>query len=552
MLHFSTIQTWAIILISALGLIFATPNLINKQTLDTLPSWLPKNQLNLGLDLQGGAHFLLEMNKNELLGDWLETVRDQVRKKVNDVRVDGKRIRRKRPRVVNGHVEVRITNPAHVPAVITKLRELVQNVETSVFSGTTNVDLEIVDAGDGLIKLNPTKAATEQRLSSAINSAIETIRRRVDALGTTEPNIQRQGQNRILLQVPGYEDTKKLKELCCNPAKMTFQLVDQSISVEEALSNGVPIGSELVDNADGGGQILLKKRVIVSGAELDYARPDRDQNDRQPVIAFGFNTGGASKFARVTQENVGRPFAIVLDNGIDQTTKKRDRKVISAPVIQTPILTGQGQISGRFTQQEVVDLSLLLRSGSLSATLQIIEERTVGASLGQDSIVAGSIAGIIGLIGVIVFILVTYGLFGVFANIALLINLILIVGCLSMLQATLTLPGIAGIVLTIGMAVDANVLIFERIREELRAGKSTVAAIDTGYSRAFGTILDANITTFIAAAVLFLLGSGPIQGFAVTLSIGIITSVFTACIVTRLMVATWLRMQKSRSVAVPI
>ena len=551
MLHFSPFQKWLVIIISVLGFVFASPNLFNKETLNNAPSFLPKSQLNLGLDLRGGSHLLLEMNSSELLEDWLEDVRSQVRKKVAEVRVDGKKIRRKRPRVVGDHVEIRISNPEHVDAAIEKLREIVQPVTNSVFGGTSNNNLEIVKGEAGLIKVNPTEAAIKQRVDSAISGAIETIRRRIDALGTTEPVIQRQGRSRILVQVPGFNDPVKLKEVIGDPAKLTFQLVDTNTTVEDAIKNGAPPGSELVDDAENAGiKYLLKKQVIVSGKELDYVRPERDQQTSRPVIAFGFNTSGAGKFARTTKNNVGRPFAIVLDT-LDKD-QNRVRKVLSAPVIQEPILTGQGQISGNFTHEETSRLSLLLRSGSLEASLKIIEERTVGPSLGEDSINAGKIAAIIGLVGVVIFILVTYGLFGVFANVALLINLSLIVGALSMLQATLTLPGIAGIVLTIGMAVDANVLIFERIKEELRNGKNTVNAIDTGYSRAFGTILDANITTFIAAAILFLLGSGPIQGFAVTLAIGIITSVFTACTVTRLMVVTWLQMQKKRSTELPI
>ena len=536
-----------------IGLVLATPNLFNKQTLEGAPGWLPKNQLNLGLDLRGGSHLLLKMNVEELLEDWLKTVQGQARQKVAEVKVDGKRIRRKRPKIVDATVVVRVLNAAHTEAAVKKLRELVQPLSgNSVFATTGSVNLQVTQKDGGIIVIAPTEAAIKQRLDAAISAAIETLRRRIDPDGVAEPIIQRQGTDRILVQVPGFNDPQELKRRIGKTAKLTFQLVNEEMSASQAEREGVPIGYELVDDREiPGMKHLLNTKVEVSGDEIDFARGERNHETRDPVIAFGFNVSGARKFANITQSNIGKRFAIVLDNGVDENGK-RDRKVISAPTIQSAILQGQGIITGRFTMQEVNDLALLIKSGSLAASLQIIEEQTVGPTLGKDSIEAGQFASIIGLIAVVIFILVAYGLFGVFANIARAVNLILIVAALSVTQATLTLPGIAGIVLTIGMAVDANVLIFERIREELRAGKSVIAAIDTGYSKALGTILHANITTLIAAAILYFLGSGPIQGFAVTLSIGIATSVFTAFFVTRLMVATWLRMQNTRNLQAPI
>ncbi len=555
MLHFSPFKTWTIIATVIIGIIFAMPNFFSKEDAAKAPSFVPSSQLNLGLDLQGGSHLLLQMNTKELLEQTLESLRVEVRSKVAEARYEGKRLHRKRPRIVKDQeVQIRITKTEHVAAAMEKLRELRQPLAGLNFASGAAYNLDIIEGEDGLITVKPTEQAVNQRVETAITSSIEVIRRRIDALGTTEPTIQRQGFDRILVQVPGLKDPKTLKDRLKNVAKLSFHLLDHTMSARDAQLNGVPIGSELVEDKDRPGQfLLLRSEVLLSGADLKYARPGRDtQNGNQPIIEFGFNGSGAKLFAEITRKNLKKPFAIVLDKGTDKATGKRDRQVITAPVIQTPILTGQGQISGSFTPQETGELSLLLKSGSLAASMEIVEERTVGASLGQDSIEAGKIASILGLVAVVVFILATYGLFGVFANLALFVNLALIVGALSLLQATLTLPGIAGIVLTIGMAVDANVLIFERIKEEIRSGKTTITAIDTGYSRAFGTILDANITTFIAAAILFLLGSGPIQGFAVTLAIGIVTSVFTACTFTRFIVAKWLGRQPSRTVKAPI
>jgi protein-export membrane protein SecD len=378
------------------------------------------------------------------------------------------------------------------------------------------------------------------RMGSAIQASIETIRRRVDAFGTTEPSIQREGRDRVLVQVPGISDVERLKKLIGETGKLEFKLVDPSANaVQVAETKQIPPGDELVYSAgapkgspEGTAPIpyVLKSQVLVSGASLVDAQPGFDSRSGEPVVTFRFDAAGATRFGKVTQENVGLPFAIVLDN-----------KVISAPVIREPILGGTGQISGNFTVQQANDLSVLLRSGSLPAKLTVIEERTVGASLGADSIASGKKAALMGLALVMIFMLVGYGLFGLFANLALLINIALIFGVLSLMGATLTLPGIAGIVLTIGIAVDANVLINERIREEIRQGKSPFAAVDTGYSRALITIVDSNVTTLIAVLVLFWLGSGPVRGFAVTLTVGIIASMFTAVTVTRLMVAYWLR-----------
>ncbi len=535
MLYFARWKMILVLAVVLLGIAYALPNALPKNTLSGLPDWMPTKQVHLGLDLQGGSHLLLEIDTEELRADWLEAIRDDVRIALREQRIGYRNLR-----VTDEHVAVTIRDSARVNEAFEAVSDLAQPIDGNLLTGVGGGnDIEVRREGDRLL-VNLTEEAFAQRLSSALSSTIETIRRRIDALGTTEPNIQRQGVDRVLVQVPGLQNPERLKDLLGQTAKLTFQLVDQSMSPEEAEANRPPPGSELYPSDDGTGQqYLLKKRAIISGEDLVDAQPSFDQRTNEPIVTFRFNSSGARRFGEVTSENVGRPFAIVLDG-----------KVISAPVIQEPILGGTGQISGDFSVEEANNLAILLRSGALPASLTILEERTVGPSLGADSIAAGEIAGVVGLIGVVIFMLAAYGLFGVFANIALLANIGMILGILSALQATLTLPGIAGIVLTVGMAVDANVLIFERIREELRAGKTPIAAIDIGFSRAVSTILDANITTFIAALILFWLGSGPVRGFAVTLSIGIFTSVFMALMFTRMLVVLWL--QRTRPQTVPI
>lgn len=538
MLHFARWKIILVLLISLGGILVALPNLFSSKSLDALPNWLPHSQINLGLDLQGGAHLLYQMDEKELVQDWLKDIRGEARDILRKAKVGNTaRILANTKAVV-----VRLRKEEDVERAMTALRDLSVPLSGGlVFGGQqgNNIDLSRGEAGH--INLTITDQGLFQRIGSAIEASIETVRRRIDAFGTTEPTIQRQGRDRILVQVPGVKDVSRLKALVGETGKLEFRMVDTKSDVQQAQQTGrAPPGTELLQSEDGyASAYLLQARAMVTGESLVDAQPGFDQRTNEPVVTFRFDSAGARRFGKATQENVGRPFAIVLDN-----------KVISAPVIREPILGGTGQISGNYTVQSANDLSVLLRSGALPAKLTILEERTVGASLGADSIAAGKIAALIGLVAVVGFILISYGLFGIFANVALAVNIALIVGLLSTLQATLTLPGIAGIVLTIGMAVDANVLIFERIREEVRAGKSVIAAIDSGYSRALSTILDANITTFIAALVLFWLGSGPIRGFAITLSIGIVTSVFTAFTVTRLMVAQWVRIKRPQSVPI--
>lgn len=509
----------------------AVPNFFPEAQVKTWPAWAQR-RLVLGLGLQGGSYLLLEVDANYVKKEKLEQVRDDTRKALRDARIGftgGVTIR-------NDAVEARIAKETDVPAALAKLREIAQPIGGLLGSGGQR-DVDVTDAGGGLIRLSVSQPAMIERMRKTIEQSIQIVERRVNELGTVEPLIQRQGTDRILVQVPGLQDPTHLKELLGKTAKMEFRMVDTTASPDQAT---VPADSErLVSASPPPVPYIVKKQVLVSGSELSDAQPGFDQRTGEAIVSFKFNTSGARKFAQATADNVGQPFAIVLDN-----------KVISAPVIREPITGGQGQISGSFTVQSANDLAILMRAGALPAPLTVVEERTVGPGLGQDSIEKGELAAYVGSILVIVFMLITYRLFGVFANIAVAINVAMIFGLLSLLNATLTLPGIAGIVLTVGIAVDSNVLIYERIREELRGGRNAISAIDAGFKRALATILDSNITTFIAAAVLFYIGTGPVRGFAVTLGIGIITTVFTAFTLTRLIVAAWVRWKRPQTVPI--
>jgi preprotein translocase subunit SecD len=533
MLYFSKWKTTLVLMVCLLGIAMALPNMMSKSALSALPNWLPNKSINLGLDLQGGSHLLLELDTKDVVKARLAGVVDDVRKTMRTAKIGYRNLRQ-----TENSVSITIRKPEQIDRAYSLIKALAQPVSGGLLGQQGNLDLIISREGETSVKLVLTESALRARISSAISQSIEIVRRRIDELGTTEPTIQQQGSDRILVQVPGLQDPGRLKALLGQTAKLVFRLVDTSVQPEPGRK--APAGSELIYSEENPPvPYFVRKRVMVSGENLVDAQPGFDQRTNRPIVNFRFDSTGAKRFGRATQVNVGRPFAIVLDG-----------KVVSAPVIQEPILGGSGQISGQFSVQEVNDLAILLRAGALPAKLTIIEERTVGPGLGADSIAAGKIAAILGMLAVVVFILLSYGLFGVFANVALAVNILLIAGVLSFLQATLTLPGIAGIVLTIGMAVDANVLIYERIREEARAGKSPIAAIDAGYRRALGTILDANITTFLAAIILFQLGSGPVRGFAVTLAIGIITSVFTAFTLTRLLISWWV--SKRRPAKIPI
>jgi preprotein translocase subunit SecD len=528
MIYFAKWKIVLILVVCALGVLYAAPNLLDRSTTEAwseaLPEGMPTQQINLGLDLQGGSHLLLRVEWEDVLQERLETVVDSLPSELR-----GADIGYTERGIVDDAVSFRLRDPADADEAVAIVRELDDELDVAVEDGRV-----IARYGE--------EALDELRLN-AVRQSIEIVRRRVDELGTTEPNIQRQGDDRVLVQLPGVDDPERIKDLLGQTARLTFHMVDDRADPVAGRGSSVPPGSELLPSAETGPDgeperyWVVRRRVEVSGEHLTGAQPSFDQG--QPVVRFNFDTVGARRFGDVTSESVGRLLAIVLD-----------REVISAPRIRQPILGGSGIIEGGFTVQSANDLAILLRAGALPAPLTVLEERTVGPGLGADSIQAGSTAAVIGFMLVVGFIIATYGRFGVMASIALVINLILIMAVLSVLQATLTLPGIAGIVLTVGMAVDANVLIFERIREEVRNGRSPISAIDAGYSRALTTIIDSNITTLIAAVLLFALGSGPIKGFAVTLSIGILSSMFTAIMVTRLMVVTWLRRARPKALAI--
>jgi preprotein translocase subunit SecD len=533
MLYFTRWKALAIIMTALVVCLCAVPNFFPEAQVKTWPLWAQRH-LVLGLDLQGGSYLLLEVDSNYIKKEKLDQVRDDARRVLREAKIGYTGLNAR-----NDAVEVRISRDTDLQTALAKLRDLSQPLG-GLLGSNGQRSLEVSEAGSGVIRLSVPQAAIVDRIRQTIEQSIQIVERRVNQLGTVEPIIQRQGTDRILVQVPGLQDPTELKRILGKTAKMEFRMVDTTVSPDQATQGRVPPDSEVLMSASTPKTpYVVKKQVLVSGGELQDAQPGFDQRSGEPIVSFRFNSTGSRKFAQATSENVGQPFAIILDN-----------EVISAPVIREPITGGSGQISGSFTVQSANELSILLRAGALPAPLTVIEERTVGPGLGQDSIEKGELAAYVGSIMVVVFMLVTYRLFGLFANIAVAINVAMIFGMLSLLNATLTLPGIAGIVLTVGIAVDSNVLIYERIREEIRGGRNAISAIDAGFKRALATILDSNITTFIAAAVLFYIGTGPVRGFAVTLGIGILTTVFTAFTLTRLIVAGWVRWKRPQSVPI--
>jgi protein-export membrane protein SecD len=510
MLQFSRFKITLILLTLIVGIYAVLPNFFSEGQLQRLPSWVPARAVSLGLDLQGGSHLLFEVETDALIRERLESTVGEVRAALRGaglgytgLGLDGNR------------VTVRITDAT----AIERAREALAPI-------ASGMQLDI--AADGTATLAFTEATIEQARRHAVEQSIEIIRRRIDATGTKEPTIIRQGEDRIVVQLPGVKDPQGIKQMIGTTAKMTFQMVDETAEAtgtSSGLSRQLPLAA---GEGQPGQKLWVMNAPLVSGENLTDAQQTFDQG--LPVVQFKFDSIGARKFGDATARNVGKRFAIVLD-GV----------VISAPVIRDAILGGSGVISGSFTTQSAGNLALLLRAGALPAPLTVLEERTVGADLGADSIEAGKQAFIIAIVMVVVAMVVLYGFFGLVANVALVFNAVLLLGILSLLQATLTLPGIAGIVLTLGMAVDANVLILERVREEIRNGRSPVNAMEAGYREAQTTIIDSNLTTLISTLFLFGFGSGPIKGFAVTLSVGIVTTVFTAVVVTRLITSIWLR-----------
>ncbi|MGE0255686.1 MAG: protein translocase subunit SecD [Alphaproteobacteria bacterium] len=523
------LSRWSVVttlVVCLLAVVYALPNLFAKSTFEDLPGFLPHRQVSLGLDLQGGASLLLEVEAAAAVRQHLQSVEAEVRQQLR--RRGGERI---------GYTGLGVTDNA----VVFTLLEAADRAEAVERVGAIDSDLRVASVGDRQIRLELTEDARQRRIATVVEQSIEIVRRRVDELGTTEPSIQRQGDDRILVEVPGIDNPEHLKQILSRTAKLTFHLVDEGASLSDAMAGRVPAGSMLLIEPASATRpetpFVVRREVVVAGDQLVDAQPSFQ--DGRPVVSFRFDAVGARRFGDVTSQHVHERLAIVLDN-----------KVVSAPTIQSPILGGSGIITGNFTVQEVNDLALVLRAGALPADINILEERTIGPGLGRDSIEAGKVAAIAGFFLVVAIMIIAYGLFGLMASVALVFNLFLLMAILSALQATLTLPGIAGIVLTMGMAVDANVLIFERIREEIRAGRTPISAIDAGYRRAMTTIIDSNLTTLIAALLLFQFGTGPIRGFAVTLSIGVMSSMFTAIMVTRVLVVWWLR--RRRPQAIPI
>ena len=512
----------AVILASCIGgVVLSLPNLFSAQQIERWPNFLPKKQVSLGLDLRGGSYLLYEVDMRSVLTERLNNVLDGLRNEFRTARIGYTGLAAE-----NGQVSFTLREPERVEEV----RGIIKKVDPDLDFATTGATVTL--------KFN--EVALKRVEQQIVDQSIEIVRRRIDETGTKEPTIQREGENRIVLELPGVEDPEFVKRILGKTAKMTFQLVDENAA--NADKSHLPPGDEALPIKDGhsppGATIVVQKRVMVSGDTLTDAQATFDQYGA-PAVNFKFDTVGARRFGDATTANVGKRFAIVLDNA-----------VISAPVIREPIRGGQGIITGSFTSESANELALQLRAGALPAPLVPLEERTVGPDLGADSIHAGALASIVGVILVVTFMLVFYGLFGLFADVALFFNLCMMMATLSLLGATLTLPGIAGIALTLGMAVDANVLIYERIREELRGGRSLISSLQAGFERAFGTIFDSHLTTLVAGFLMFFLGSGPVKGFAVTLSIGVITSLFSAILITRLQIVTWLRRTKPK--AIPI
>jgi preprotein translocase subunit SecD len=518
MLDFPRWKRLAISFALALGVILAIPSLIGESYANRIGlGFLPR--ISFGLDLQGGSHLLLEADVNDVaktrLAAMEETIRAQIRR--SDPPIDIGDVS-----TTNGSLSFFVRNPAQVDAAV----ELARRQTLGTGTGQRDWDVNVLDGNR--VVMTPTKAGIDAFVDLAMNGATDVVRKRIDALGTREPDVRRQGSDRILVEVPGFQDPAALKALIGRTAKLEFKLVDLNVSQADLQAGHAPIGSQIL-KYENGAPIAVQRRAIITGSQLTKAQQSYDQNN-QPTVSITFNSEGGHRFAEVTQQNVNKPFAIILDN-----------VVLSAPNINEPILGGSAQIMGNFTVDSAQQLAIALQSGALPVTLKVVEQRTVGAQLGQDSIHAGVLASIIASVAIIVFMLLTYGRFGIYANIAVVLNIFIILAVMATLNGTLTLPGIAGFVLTIGTAVDANVLINERIREELRRGRNVVMAVELGYKEASRTIMEANATHAISGIIMLILGSGPIKGFAVVLLIGIATSVFTAMTFTRMLTAGYIK-----------
>ena len=519
MLYFSKTKIFVIYSIILFLAFFSLSNLFNNSD-----NFLLSKKVNLGLDLQGGSYLLLEVDSKPIINQNLQQKLLKLRKILKDNKIKYKNLE------LNDKDAIIVFSSSNED--ITKFENIFLNKENQInifYNQYRSYEMDYSIKNNN-ITISYSKFGLIEIKNSALNQSIEIVRRRVDEVGTSEPTILKRGSDRILIELPGLEDPNRIKKLLGKTANLTFRMVSES---EDAF------GSQILNFENSDEKLNISKRVILSGKNLVNAQPSLDNQTNQAAVSFTFDRVGAKKFARTTTDNVGKKVAIILDNFI-----------ISAPVINEPITSGNGRITGNFTFQSATDLALLLRSGALPAPLNIIEERTVGPDLGEDSIKAGAISLAIGFLLVISFMLIRYKLLGVIADLALILNLILLIGVLSILEATLTLPGIAGIILTVGMAVDANVLIFERIKEEMITEKSNIHAFDTGYKKAQSAILDANITTLISAIILFFLGSGPVKGFAVTLGVGVLTTLFCAYFFARHLSSFYVMKNKDESIVI--
>ncbi len=533
MLDFPRWKVWSIVAVLSVLVALSIPSFLPERVTAGASFRVPR--INLGLDLAGGSYLMLEADTADLAARRLDTMRDQV----------ATEMRRGTPRIAIGDISARdgqlsfmLRDPSQVDAARERLLAITGG--GAGMSGQRIWDINVVDSSRFVLK--PTAAGLSQAIDTAMGDATEVVRRRIDALGTREPTIIRQGSDRIVVQVPGLQNPQALKDLLGKTARLEFKLVDETATPQQLAQRQAPPGSQILPyptNPLGSPVIAVKRSTIISGEQLIDAQQTFDQQTNQPQVAITFDGAGGRRFARVTQENTGKPFAIIVDN-----------QVISAPNINEPILGGRAQISGNFTVESANQLAIALRSGKLDINLKVVEESTVGPELGADSIHAGILASGVAVALVVAFMLVTYGRFGLYANLAVVINVFVILGVLALLNGTLTLPGIAGFILTIGTAVDCNVLINERIREERRRGRSVVQSVELGYKEASRTIFEANVTHAISGIIMLVLGSGPVKGFAVVLLIGIATSVFTAVTFTRMLVAIWLRRNKPKTITI--
>jgi preprotein translocase subunit SecD len=527
MLDFPRWKTWLVSIVCVIGVLFAVPSLMGEKARSALPAWVQAIHINLGLDLSGGSHLLLEADVADVEKVTLEQMEELVRSEMRrtDPKIDISDVS-----IINKELSFVVRDMTQLDAAIERARALTNGV------GVTGQRDWTVQTRDSVrIVMKPTPAGLAAKIDSAMDTARTVVAKRIDPDGTKEVTVVRQGAERILVQVPGLQDPEALKRVLGKTAKLEFKMVDLNADPAEVAAGRAPAGSQVLPSMEGG-PIAVKRRVMVSGDQLIDAQQSFDQQSNRPVVSIRFDGQGGRKFARVTQENVGKPFAMILD-GV----------VLSAPNINEPILGGQAQISGRFTVESANELAISLRSGKLPVALKVIEESSVSAELGQDSIRKGVLAGILATLALIAYMIMTYFRFGVYTTLALLLNGLLVLGLMAVFNATLTLPGIAGFVLTIGAAVDANVLINERIREEIRRGRQTMQAVEFGYKEASTAIFDANITNVISAIILFWFGSGPIKGFAVVLALGIATSVFTGVTFTRLLVAQYLQRNRPKT-----